>query len=126
VLLVETEISNGPYAASEARRTIASLESSLPAHALDDVTLCVSELVTNSYRHGGLASDDSIGLRVELAGTTVRIEVTDRGAGATPAIRDPGEDGGWGLRIVESVADRWGSEEMPGGRVVWFEMEAVT
>jgi len=126
VLLVKAEISNGPNAAREARRTIAELERALSAEILYDVTLLVSELVTNSYRHGGLAPDDSIGLRVELAEGTVRIEVTDRGAGGTPAIRDPGEDGGWGLRIVERVANRWGSEDVPEGRVVWFELQAVT
>jgi anti-sigma regulatory factor (Ser/Thr protein kinase) len=126
VLLVQAEIANGPNAARAARREIASLSAAVPGEVLDDVILLVSELVTNSYRHAGLDAGESIGLRVELTGSTVRIEVSDRGAGGVPAVRDGGEDGGWGLRIVERVARRWGADDFPGGRVVWFEVEAVT
>jgi anti-sigma regulatory factor (Ser/Thr protein kinase) len=126
VLLVQTELSNGPNAAREARREIAGVAPALPSDVVDDVTLLVSELVTNSFRHSGRREGDPINLRVDLTGSTVRIEVSDHGDVSTPAIRDPGDDGGWGLRIVERVADRWGTDEIPGGRVVWFEVEAVT
>lgn len=125
MLIVDTEIENGPFAAREARHEIANVESRLPESRRSDVTLLVSELVTNAYRHSGQETHDSIGLRVELTGSTVRIEVADRGAGKTPAIREAGEDGGWGLRIVETVADRWGTSRDPSGTVVWFELEAV-
>ena len=126
MLLVQAELSNGPNAAGEARREIAGVAPSLPGKVVDDVTLLVSELVTNSFRHSGRRAGDAIGLRVDLTGSTVRIEVSDRGDARTPEIREPGDDGGWGLRIVDRVADRWGTEEIPGGRVVWFEVEAVT
>jgi len=126
MLLVEAELPNGPSAAGEARRKIASLRDALPGRVVSDATLLVSELVTNSYRHAGVPVGDAIGLRVELTGRTVHIEVTDHGAGSAPAIREPGGDGGWGLRIVERVADRWGTRSIGSGTVVWFEMEAVT
>jgi serine/threonine-protein kinase RsbW len=126
VLLVQTEFTNGPAAAGEARRAIAGLAENLPANLVADVTLLVSELVTNSYRHAGMVEGNSIGLRVELTGRMVRIEVSDRGEGRAPAIREGGYDGGWGLRIVETVADRWGTSRVASGTVVWFEMEAVT
>jgi len=126
VLLVQTELPNGPYAARAARRAIGSLGSSLSDRVVADATLLVSELVTNSFRHAGMPEGESIHLRVELTRGIVRIEVTDRGAGRAPAIREPGADGGWGLRIVEKVADRWGTTSVGSGTVVWFEMEAVT
>ena len=126
MLLVQAELSNGPNAAREARREIAGVAPSLPDDVVDDVTLLVSELVTNSFRHSGGGEGDSISLRVDLTGSTVRIEVSDHGNARTPSIRDPGDDGGWGLRIVDSVADRWGTDAIAGGRVVWFEVEAVT
>jgi anti-sigma regulatory factor (Ser/Thr protein kinase) len=126
VLLVQAELPNGPNAAREARREIAGVAPSLPDDVVDDVTLLVSELVTNSFRHSGLPEGDPIVLRVDLTGSTVRIEVSDHGDASTPAIREPGDHGGWGLRIVDRVADRWGTDEIAGGRVVWFEVEAVT
>jgi len=126
VLLVQADLPNGVGAAREARRHIAGLVDTLGPDVLADLTLLVSELVTNSFRHAGLREGDPIGLRVELNERTVRIEVSERGGRGTPEIREPGEDGGWGLRIVERVADRWGTDIVPGGRVVWFEVEAVT
>ncbi len=126
MLLVQTQLESGPYAARIARREIGRLHTSLPEHVLSDATLLVSELVTNAFRHAGRPQGDPIGLRVELRGRVLRIEVTDLGAGRTPAIRLPGDDGGWGLRIVEEVADRWGTTDAASGKVVWFELEAVT
>lgn len=126
MLLVQTDLSNGASAAREARRHIAALGDTLGNEVVPDLTLLVSELVTNAFRHAGLKEGDPIGLRVELTNGTIRIEVSERGSSGTPAIRDPGEDGGWGLRIVERVADRWGADVVPGRRVVWFEVEAVT
>jgi hypothetical protein len=31
-------------------------------------------------------------------------------------------DGGYGLRIVDALADSWGIEPTDGGKVVWFEV----
>lgn len=126
MLLVESQFPNGPLAARDARRTIASIAEKIPVRVLSDVTLLVSELITNSYRHADRPAGEAIGLRAELKGRTLRVEVTDRGSGRAPAIREGGEDGGWGLRIVERVADRWGTTDLPSGKVVWFEIEAVT
>lgn len=126
MVLVEARLENGPFAAREARHQIARVQDSLPAPVRADVTLLVSELVTNAFRHSGQPTSDPILLRVEVIGGTVRIEVTDMGAGGSPAIREAGADGGWGLRIVEEVADRWGTTRTPSGTVVWFELEAVT
>ena len=38
-----------------------------------------------------------------------------------PKLRAPSADGGWGLRIVDSCATRWGVEE--GSTHVWFEVD---
>lgn len=89
------------------------------------MALLVSELVTNSYRHAGLVEGDAIRLRVLLDGGTLRIEVADRGMAGSPSIRDPDPDGGWGLRIVSELSDRWGVESGPAGTTVWFELESV-
>jgi anti-sigma regulatory factor (Ser/Thr protein kinase) len=88
-----------------------------------DVELVVSELVTNSVRHG---PGKAITLRV-YAESRRRVsgEVVDHGDGVV-AIREAGADrggrpGGMGLPIVDSVATDWGVYE--GSTHVWFLIE---
>src|SRR5207245_2733634 len=51
----------------------------------------------------------------------VRVEVSDPGPGFQPRTAGP-EPGGFGLMLVERLADRWGVD--PGGRSrVWFEID---
>ena len=125
MLLLDAELANGPFAAREARRKIAGIGAALPQQVVSDVTLLVSELVTNSYRHGGLPKSDAIRLRVLSEGGTIRIEVADGGRAGRPEVREPDVDGGWGLRIVEELADRWGADRGAAGTTVWFELEAM-
>jgi anti-sigma regulatory factor (Ser/Thr protein kinase) len=125
LLLLETELPNGPAAAAAARRSVASLRGPLPETLLPDLALLVSELVTNSHRHAGIREGDPITLRVLLDERTLRIEVADRGTERHPAMREPASEGGWGLHIVERLTDRWGSESSISGTVVWFELDSV-
>ncbi|MGH2688361.1 MAG: ATP-binding protein, partial [Actinomycetota bacterium] len=77
--------------------------------------------VTNSLRHAGLGPGDVIDLRVKRLRGGVRVEVVDPGRRFAPAMNDrPSENGGWGLRIVDRVADRWGVEVSHNR--VWFEL----
>ena len=53
----------------------------------------------------------------------VRITVSDNGPGAAEALAfEPLDVGGRGLAIVSDVADRWGCDAVPGGKVVWAEL----
>jgi anti-sigma regulatory factor (Ser/Thr protein kinase) len=80
--------------------------------------LLTSELVTNAVVH----ATTEIMLRVEADPSLVRVEVTDTGAGR-PAIRRP-DVGGYGLRIVDRLASRWGVDPAgASGKVVWFELD---
>lgn len=84
-----------------------------------DVRLLVSELVTNSVKYGG---DGPIRLDVSVGNGRARAEIIDQGAGFRPEARDHDLDriGGWGLHLVDNLADRWGTFE--GSTHVWFEM----
>jgi hypothetical protein len=66
-------------------------------------------------------------LRVLRQATTVRVEVDDEST-ALPVRRDPNpdEDHGRGILLVESLASRWGTIPTPGGKTVWFEIDAET
>ncbi len=96
----------------------------LDHEARETLQLLISELVTNSVRHGRLRAMQWIDLRVESTPRAVRVSVTDPGAGfewPTGPPR-PGNPSGWGLYLVDQMADRWGVSQ--GGETqVWFEIE---
>ena len=116
------ELAGGPYAVTAARLALADLESHLNASVAFDVRLLVSELVTNSVQHAQVAAEDSIVLKVGFSVDTVRVQVDDEGPGFEPPAGPPPDDAdaGWGLFLVEQLADSWGVGE--GGHGVWFEI----
>lgn len=88
---------------------------------LASLRLLVSELVTNAIRHGH--AEAPVDLRLDLRDERIRVEVRDHGAGfrqpaQTPA---PGNDGGYGLLIVEELCADWGVEQRDGA-LVWGEL----
>jgi anti-sigma regulatory factor (Ser/Thr protein kinase) len=90
----------------------------------DDVALVVSELVTNAVRHSGCRPGQTIGFDALWSGGCVRIAVHDPGrSDQAPRIgqRAPTEAGGLGLRLVQQLARRWGSDRRDG-RLVWAEL----
>ena len=108
-----------------ARRVLDQIEDVDPA-ALATARLLVSELVTNSFRHGRLREADRIEVRVRTDRDRLHVEVSDPGCGFKPSIhRGTSErtaESGWGLRIVDRLADRWGVMN-EDGTVVWFDIE---
>lgn len=111
--------------ASEVGRARRFVRSSLRTWGLDAHTsvleLAVSELVSNALLHGDGAIE--VGLRSENG--QIRLEVTDEGRAAdAPRPREnPGDDrrlGGWGLHVVEQLADRWGATSERERTRVWM------
>jgi anti-sigma regulatory factor (Ser/Thr protein kinase) len=95
--------------------TLVGLEEDEP-----DAALVVSELVGNACRY----ACRQVTVRVEVAGVDgLRIEIEDDGPGM-PDLRagDPSDDAGRGLRIVSTIADRWGTEPTADGKIVWVEL----
>ena len=113
-------IDAAPDAPAEARRIVQSeCSERIERATLDKLQLLVSELVTNGIVHGRHGRDRSITLELWI-NSTLRCAVFDSGPGfARQAARD--RDGGWGLRIVERLADRWGVYRNRYGTQVWFE-----
>ena len=111
-------------APATARRALTEAGAGLGSTALHNVCLLVSELVTNAVRHAHLEADDSVDLEVVVYDERVRVEVFDSGPGFVPGTPAPNleEPSGWGLLIVDRVADRWGVTTGPGTRV-WFELD---
>jgi anti-sigma regulatory factor (Ser/Thr protein kinase) len=114
----------GPQAAVRARQALDRLASSFPPEVLENLRLLTSELVTNSVRHSGMEPSGTVGVQVTLTPSLIRVEVTDLGRGFeyTPIIPSLYQTSGWGLYLVEQIADRWGVARKDG-TLVWFEME---
>ncbi len=112
-----------PRALREARRALDPLEERVGAPMLEDMRLLVTELVTNSVRHGS-PSAAGVGVVVELSEAAVRLEVTDAGSGFTPGPREDLGDlaSGWGLYLVDRLATEWGTEPAGEGTRVWLEL----
>ena len=118
------EFEAGPSAASAARNALIALEGRVDEDLLDDVRLLVSELVTNSVRHSNIHARDLVRMDVQVSETALRVEVADAGEGFEPTPRDldRSRPGGWGLYLVDQLADRWGVVRDHFTRV-WFEVD---
>ncbi len=84
--------------------------------------LVVSELVANAVLHGW----GRVTLRLHDTGEGLRIEVED--SNPTPPVATeghPGRIGGFGMRIVERLAD-WGWRPSRGGKVVWARVRPTS
>jgi anti-sigma regulatory factor (Ser/Thr protein kinase) len=113
-------LDRSPGAAAKARRGLAKLRGDLDAPLMETLRLLVTELVTNSVRHTGA---DAVMLKVLVGNTAVWTEVTDAGPGFAPEAGASGADHtGWGLFLVERLAERWGVSKDGHGTKVWFEL----
>jgi signal transduction histidine kinase len=117
-------IAGGSRAPERARSWIESAASWLPPEIESTLLLLVCELVNNAVRHGGAGEDEVIELELgALDGGRVMVQVSDPGTGFdhTPRNQPLDEEGGWGLVLIESMAERWGVEH-EGRTRVWFEL----
>jgi anti-sigma regulatory factor (Ser/Thr protein kinase) len=114
-----------PEAASEARAVVnAELAPAVSTKVLEDATLLVSELVTNAVRHAPREGLPTIELRLKVDPARVRVVVSDPGTGfvAEPRLPTASESSGWGLYLVDRLADRWGIITRDRSEV-WFEID---
>jgi anti-sigma regulatory factor (Ser/Thr protein kinase) len=101
------------------------LRGRVAASVLESASLVVSELVTNSVRHGGASAAGVVVVRVWLTETMVGVEVEDRGRAGVIAPRpaDLQSGGGFGLNVVQALSERWGLERIAaGGTRVWAQL----
>jgi anti-sigma regulatory factor (Ser/Thr protein kinase) len=118
---ISVRLRGGPEAAARARRALSKLRADIDPPLMETLRLLVTELVSNSVRH---ARADTVVLKVLVGRTVVLTEVTDEGPGFDPAdTGQPGsDDSGWGLFLVERLAQRWGVTQQDAATKVWFEL----
>ena len=122
--VVSFTLAGGEPAASLARRSVLSSKAGLPASIKHRLALLLSELVTNAIQHGGAGPHESIHIRLASTPQRVRVEVHDPGAGGERPPTRPAQQSGYGLLLVDRLADGWGREETDvGGSIAWFELD---
>lgn len=119
----EVRLKPTPQAPSTARRAVKETLAGASEEAVEAAVLLVSELVTNSVRHSGMSSTDSLMVRISTRPSAIRIEVADWGKGFNfePRSTPLDQAGGWGLPLVERLSCRWGLQQGPP-TTVWFEL----
>jgi anti-sigma regulatory factor (Ser/Thr protein kinase) len=121
VAAVDVPFAPDVTAPGAARSELAALP--LRRRERDVVALLVSELVTNCVRDAAVGTRQRIRMWAHVTDRAVRVEVIDGGGGIGVALRRAAPpDGGWGLQLVEELADRWGITHAAGSHV-WFELD---
>ncbi|MFL5859195.1 MAG: ATP-binding protein [Solirubrobacteraceae bacterium] len=94
---------------------------------LSDAMLIASELVNNAVLHSSCTAADSLDVRVTRNGR-VRLCVLDPGVSGRAAriTERPMGLGGLGLKIVQQLAEDWGSHRAGQGHEVWAELRLPT
>jgi serine/threonine-protein kinase RsbW len=124
--LLTLDLPCDPGAPAVVRQALADADES--EWLLGDAMLIASELVTNAVLHSGCSAHQTVSVRASLRGDRLLIAVHDPGVSgqvAEPRHSESSAPGGWGLRIIEQLAERWGYER-PDGYRVWAELGLVT
>ncbi|MGN6378342.1 MAG: helix-turn-helix domain-containing protein [Gaiellales bacterium] len=106
---------------SAAREAVLLIAADIPIDALETARLLTSELVTNSVKYGPPAPA-SIDLFIQVSRDRIRVEVSDA-ADATPQLRQPDNNGGYGLTLVEALSTRWATIREHDHNLTWFELD---
>ncbi|GGK88137.1 hypothetical protein Sme01_01020 [Sphaerisporangium melleum] len=122
-LLDAIELIGSPESVAEARAYVREkLGAGHPA--LDDVTLLVSEVVTNSIVHSDSKNGGKVTLALADRHDVIHVDVVDAGGAEVPHVcgEQDGESGR-GLLLVQAIAHRWDVHDNPAGRTVWFQVK---
>jgi anti-sigma regulatory factor (Ser/Thr protein kinase) len=116
---LEITLASEPGSVARARQVTAQVVGGIDDRTLEDITLIVSELVTNAIKHGPAGK---VTMRLSREGNTIRGEVEDEGTRpfGRRLTQRLGPGGGHGLRVVDTLSDRWGVDA--DSARVWFEL----
>jgi anti-sigma regulatory factor (Ser/Thr protein kinase) len=113
-------LADRPAAPRDARRFVTNFaRTNHWRGSLQDAVLVTDELVTNAVTH----TQAECVLECQVLDATLRLAVHDRDP--TPAVPNntPGRHGGYGLRIIDALSQKWGNEPEPTGKVIWAELQ---
>ncbi len=114
-----------PEQVADARRFVAEAFAR-GSELRETARLLVSETVTSTLDQARFGlGDGTFEIAYAVVGGRLRVEVSDDGGPARlrRRIHDVHVESGRGLRLVQSLASRWGVREDTGGRTIWFELD---
>lgn len=117
----EVLVEHGPHGPGQARAAVAGWAREVGAERMcDDLTLIVSELVTNAVRHG----EPPVRVTVSADDRTVTVTVVD-GSPSGPVPRSAGTEAesGRGLLLIDLLAAEHGVKPEPPGKAVWAALQ---
>jgi anti-sigma regulatory factor (Ser/Thr protein kinase) len=92
------------------------------ADVAETASLLTSELVSNAVLH----ARTPLHVSVELSSEWLRVEVSDRSAERpVPMEPEEGSGDGYGLVLLDRLADDWGTANVDAGKIVWFELQVA-
>jgi anti-sigma regulatory factor (Ser/Thr protein kinase) len=112
-----------PSSVREAREAVveAASDLGLSGDLVDDVRLCVSEVVGNVVRHAYVDAVGDLEVSFDRLGHGALVVVRDFGVGTTMRRAPHRSNGGFGWKIVESLCDRCAVMSTPeDGTEVWM------
>jgi anti-sigma regulatory factor (Ser/Thr protein kinase) len=114
-----------PFSVSIARGVLKLLDPLVNGAHLEAAELVLSELVTNSVRHGSTSVDDVVDIELTVSAHRMSGVVRDGGPPFEPlgSARAPDQSGGFGLDIARKLADLT-IDRTEGGNVVTFTVSA--
>jgi two-component sensor histidine kinase len=109
------ELESSSAAPARARRAVREeFSGRFSQEAVTNAELAASELVTNAVRYG----TPGIIITVHDGDGYLHVEVEDQGTPFDPSPSDP-HGGGFGLRMISTLAEEWGQTETDYGVLVW-------
>jgi anti-sigma regulatory factor (Ser/Thr protein kinase) len=117
--LPASRLSAGVQAIADGRRFVRQrlLELRVQPAQVDVGTLLASEVLTNAVKYGPPPGS----LRVHAFEDRVRVCVSDS-TDTPPVPRENGENGGWGLHLLEVGALDWGYHREGEGKCIWYDI----
>ncbi|WP_406477521.1 ATP-binding protein [Streptomyces sp. NBC_01615] len=124
---VQWQLPHSPRSAGRARALLRTQlsEWEIDGAVADTAELLLSELVTNSIQHAHTPAGREIGVRFAHYDRRLRVEVADaNNRRPEPRHARPDDEGGRGLNLVQSLAERWGCcPRLYGiGKATWAEV----
>lgn len=108
---------------AHARRSLDRIKPLVGDELYEKSKLLLSEIVSNAVKHTSTPEQATVGVSVDLTSDLLSVTVTDTGPGFTPDKRELHDDqeSGWGLWLVQELADRWGVDR-DDRNSVWFDL----
>jgi anti-sigma regulatory factor (Ser/Thr protein kinase) len=117
----EVVLALSPDTSAPRRARRALHDAHLPEDLQHTVDLLATELIANSVRHAQLAPEQRIVFAARFVSDYIHVEIADPGQGFDPDTAMSGR--GFGLRMVDKLASRWGAAPSAEGFRVWFEVD---